>query len=232
MANVSMIIIANILLCTISQSLQLPSASKDEISSLQEKLQEERAKREDLENGLEKMTSIVYELLKSVNKLTKEYVSKEDIELIKKGLSQNEEKLKEIAGKQNDANVFDNKLSNVYETIRDSKESVTAVVEDALDTMNKKFEDLKTNMMEKLESKVKRSNDVGKFVSEESFEVVARDVEKLKKLPETLTSQMDQSYSKLSKGMSKSTITRDEFARFQLSVARDTSQLRVSVQQL
>ena len=98
--------------------------------------------------------------------------------------------------------------------------------------MNKKFEDLKTNMMEKLESKVKRSNDVGKFVSEESFEVVARDVEKLKKLPETLTSQMDQSYSKLSKGMSKSTITRDEFARFQLSVARDTSQLRVSVQQL
>jgi len=81
-------------------------------------------------------------------------------------------------------------------------------------------------MMEKLESKVKRSNDFGKFVSEESFEVVARDVEKLKKLPETLTSQIDQSYSKLSKGTSKSTITRDEFARFQLSVARDTSQLR------
>jgi len=226
MANVNMIIIATILLCMFSQSLQLPSASQDDISSLQEKLQEERAKREDLENGLEKMTSIVYELLKSVNKLTKEYVSKEDIELIKKGLSQNEEKLKEIAGKQNNANVFDNKLSNVYETIRDSKESVTAVVEDALDTMNKKFEDLKTNMMEKLESKVKRSNDVGKFVSEESFEAVARDVEKLKKLPETLTSQIDQSYSKLSKGTSKSTITRDEFARFQLSVARDTSQLR------
>merc|ERR1719153_782506 len=92
--------------------------------------------------------------------------------------------------------------------------------------MNKKFDDLKSDMMSKLESKVKRSNEGGKFVSEEAFEVVAREVESLKEFPEKLNAKVEQTYSKLSEGKTEQTITRNEFAQFQLIVARDTSHLR------
>lgn len=210
---------------------QIINSSQLDVTSLQAELIAEKSKREKLEQDLEKMTSLVYDLLKSVNKLTKEYASKSDIERIKENLEENEAKLDQISNK----NVADNggadidldkKLSKVFETISDSKDSVTAVVEDALYAMNKKFEDLKSEMMAKLESKVKRSNEAGKFVSEEAFEIVARQVDKLKDLPTSLNEKVEKSYTELSKGMSKDTITRDEFAEFQLNVARDTSHLR------
>ena len=231
-------LVALMLSCMLDSSFQMPAedqirlAAPTDITSLQAKLLEEQSKREKLESDLEKMTSLVYELLKSVNKLTKEYASKADIEEIKDSLTQNEAKLGEIANKQEEGNGrsdadLNNKLTGVFDSIKDSKDSVTAVVEDALYRMNKKFDDLKSDMLSKLESKVKRSNEAGKFVSEESFEVVARQVEALKGLPESLNAKVDQTYSKLSKGMGMSTITRDEFAKFQLNVARDTSHLRV-----
>eukprot|EP00090_Calanus_glacialis_P020878 TRINITY_DN32214_c0_g1_i1.p1 TRINITY_DN32214_c0_g1~~TRINITY_DN32214_c0_g1_i1.p1 ORF type:complete len:415 (+),score=106.51 TRINITY_DN32214_c0_g1_i1:48-1292(+) len=230
-------LVALMLSCMLDSSFQMPAedqirlAAPTDITSLQEELLEEKSKREKLESDLEKMTSLVYELLKSVNKLTKEYASKADIEEIKDSLTQNEAKLGEIANKQEEGNGrsdadLNNKLTGVFDSIKDSKDSVTAVVEDALYTMNKKFDDLKSDMLSKLESKVKRSNEAGKFVSEESFEVVARQVEALKGLPESLNAKVDQTYSKLSKGMGMSTITRDEFAKFKLNVARDTSHLR------
>jgi len=202
--------------------------SQNIISSLKEKLTMEQSKREKLEGDLEKLNSLVFELLKSVNKLTKEYVSKSDIENIQSSLAQTEEKLSEIVQKQEESSNedLDSKLNSVFDSIRDSKDSVSAVVEDALYTMNKKFDDLKSDMMSKLESKVKRSNEPGKYVSEEAFEVVAREIEALKDLPSTLNAKVEDTYSKLSKGMSTETITRDEFAQFQLNVARDTSHLR------
>jgi len=210
---------------------QMPTDSEDQsdVTSLTEKLQEEKGKREKLEGDLEKITSLVYELLKSVNKLTKEYVSKKDIEDIKNGLAKNEKKLGEIVKKQEENSSdgdIDSKISVVFDSIRDSKDSVTAIVEDALYSMNKKFDDLKSDMMSKLESKVKRSNEGGKFVSEEAFEVVAREVESLKEFPEKLNAKVEQTYSKLSEGKTEQTITRNEFAQFQLIVARDTSHLR------
>ena len=233
-------LVTALLSCMLDTSFQMPAenqiimASQLDVTYLQAELLEEKSKREKLEQDLEKMTSLVYDLLKSVNKLTKEYASKSDIEKIKENLEQNEAKLDQISNKNVDENGgadidLDKKLSKVFERISDSKDSVTAVVEDALYAMNKKFEDLKSEMMEKLESKVKRSNEAGKFVSEESFEIVARQVDKLKDLPKSLNEKVEKSYTELSKGMSKDTITRDEFAEFQLSVARDTSHLRVSL---
>ena len=221
-----------LLSCMLDPCLQMPTDAEDQsdVTSLNEKLQEEKNRREKLEGDLEKITSLVYELLKSVNKLTKEYVSKKDIEDIKKGLAKNEEKLGEIVKKQEENNSdedINSKINVVFDSIRDSKDSVTAIVEDALYSMNKKFDDLKSDMMSKLESKVKRSNEAGKFVSEEAFEAMAREVESLKQFPDKLNAKVEQTYSKLSEGKREKTITRDEFAQFQLIVARDTSHLRV-----
>ena len=210
--------------------MRTDSEDQSDVTSLTEKLQEEKGKREKLEGDLEKITSLVYELLKSVNKLTKEYVSKKDIEDIKNGLAKNEKKLGEIVKKQEENNSdgdIDSKISVVFDSIRDSKDSVTAIVEDALYSMNKKFDDLKSDMMSKLESKVKGSNEGGKFVSEEAFKVVAGEVESLKEFPEKLNAKVEKTFSKLSEGKTEQTITRDEFAQFQLLVARDTSHLRV-----
>lgn len=221
-------------------SLQMPTeneiqlASQIDVTSLQADLLEEQSKRMKLEGDLEKMTALVFELLKSVNKLTKEYVTKADIEEIKESLGKNDAKVDEIASKQEEmvqgtggSEVdIDSKLRGVFESISDSKDSVTAVVEDALYTMNKKFDNLKSDIMAKLESKVKRGTEGGKFVTEETFEIVARQVDALKELPKSLNEIVDKSYSQLSQGMSQSTITRDEFAQFQLNVARDTSNLR------
>jgi len=233
-------LVATLLSCMVLPSFQMPAenqiqmASQLDVSSLQAELLEEKAKREKLESDLEKMTSLVYELLKSVNKLTKEYASKSDIEEIQDSLEQNKAKVDAITKKQEEQGqgngdseeTIDKKLRSVFESISDSKDSVTAVVEDALFTMNKKFDDLKSEVIAKLDSKVKRGTEGGKFVTEDSFDIVARQVDALKDLPKTLTAIVDKSYSELSQGMSQATITRDEFAQFQLSVARDTSQLR------
>eukprot|EP00092_Neocalanus_flemingeri_P028443 GFUD01030885.1.p1 GENE.GFUD01030885.1~~GFUD01030885.1.p1 ORF type:complete len:415 (+),score=118.63 GFUD01030885.1:158-1402(+) len=234
------VLVAALISCMLEPSLQMPAeneiqlASQIDVTSLQADLLEEQSKRMKLEGDLEKMTALVFELLKSVNKLTKEYVTKADIEEIKESLGKNDAKVEEIASKQeemvqgkggSDVDI-DSKLRGVFESISDSKDSVTAVVEDALYTMNKKFDNLKSDIMAKLESKVKRGTEAGKFVTEETFEIVARQVDALKELPKSLNEIVDKSYSQLSQGMSQSTITRDEFAQFQLNVARDTSHLR------
>ena len=49
---------------------QIIMASQLDVSSLQAELFAEKSKREKLEQDLEKITSLVYDLLKSVNKLT------------------------------------------------------------------------------------------------------------------------------------------------------------------
>jgi len=235
---ISCYIVLTLISCQLEKTFQMPqenevSADLSDVVALKAELLEERSKREKLENDLEKMTSLVYDLLKSVNKLTKEFVSRSDIDQIKESLLKTEEKVDQISNKQEEivqgsggSEVdIDRKLKTVFESISDSKDSVTAVVEDALYTMNKKFDNLKSDIMAKLETKVKREQR-GKFVKEEDFDIVARQVEKLKDLPKSLNEIVDKSYSKMSQGMSKSGISREEFAQFQLNVARDTSHLR------
>jgi len=235
---ISCYIVLTLISCQLEKTFQMPqenevSADLSDVVALKAELLEEKSKREKLENDLEKMTSLVYDLLKSVNKLTKEFVSRSDIDQIKESLLKTEEKVDQISNKQEEivqgsggSEVdIDRKLKTVFESISDSKDSVTAVVEDALYTMNKKFDNLKSDIMAKLETKVKREQR-GKFVKEEDFDIVARQVEKLKDLPKSLNEIVDKSYSKMSQGMSKSGISREEFAQFQLNVARDTSHLR------
>ena len=52
----------------------------------------------------------------------------------------------------------------------------------------------------------------GKFVTEAAFDVITQKLEKLENLPVNVTNS----------------VTKNEFAKFQLSVARDTALIRVS----
>merc|ERR1711997_1049601 len=113
----------------------------------------------------------------------------------------------------------------MFQTIRDSKDSLTAVLEDAMMSVDKKIEDLQEEIVDKLEKKVKRQGR-GKFVSEETFDLVARQVEELNKLPESLNASVAQTYTDIKANMARMTITREEFSAFQLSVARDTCKTR------
>merc|ERR1712241_148589 len=90
-------------------------------------------------------------------------------------------------------------------------------------SVDKKIEDLQEKIVDKLEKKVKRQGR-GKFVSEETFDLVARQVEELSKLPESLKASVAQTYTNITANINS--ITREEFAAFQLSVARDTCKTR------
>ena len=59
-------------------------------------------------------------------------------------------------------------FQTMFQTIRDSKDSVTAVLEDALRSVDKKIEDLQEDIVDKLEKKVKRE-ERGKFASSTSL---------------------------------------------------------------
>ena len=153
-----------------------------------------------LETELNSTRDIVHEMLGSVNKLSKQsLISKTEFENIKANLDLQTEKI----------------------------EDISALMEDALRSVDKKIEDLQEDIVDKLEKKVKRQ-ERGKFVSEETFDIVARQVEELSKLPESLNASVARTYTDITANINRMTITREEFAAFQLSVARDTCKTRVS----
>ena len=126
---------------------------------------------------------------------------------------------------------MEQRFQTMFETIRDSKDSLNAVLEEAMRSVDKKIEDLQEKIVDKLEKKVKRQGR-GKFVSEETFDLVARQVEELNKLPESLNASVAKTYTDITANLNRMTITREEFAAFQLSVARDTCKTRVSQYEL
>ena len=67
----------------------------------------------------------------------------------------------------------------------------------------------------------------GKFVTEAAFDILARKLDKLESLPRNLSEAVSKTFSNMSEDLSRSTITKNEFASFQLVVARDTSHIRV-----
>ena len=169
-------------------------------------------------------------MLGSVNKLSKQsLVSMTELENIKANIDLQADRIEDISRRQQTGGEenIEGRIETIFQTIRESKDSVTAVLEDALRSVDKKIEDLKEEIVDKLEKKVKRQ-ERGKFVSEETFDLVARQVEELSKLPESLNASVARTYTDITANLNRMTITREEFAAFQLSVARDTCKTRVS----
>jgi len=181
-----------------------------------------------LETELESTKHIVHEMLGSVNKLSKQsLVSKTELQNLKANIELQADKIDDISRRQQTegGENMERRFQTMFETIRDSKDSVNAVLEEAMRSVDKKIEDLQEEIVDKLEKKVKRQGR-GKFVSEETFDLVARQVEELNKLPESLNASVAQTYTAITANLNRMTITREEFAAFQLSVARDTCKTR------
>ena len=210
--NIHRIVLLEMLLASICFSL--PTDSK--VSSLETELQSTK--------------NIVHEMLASVNKLSKQsLVSKTELENIKANVELQANKINDISRRQQSGGGenLERRFQTMIKTIRDSKDSVTAVLEEALRSVDRKIEDLQAEIVEKLEKKVKRQ-ERGKFVTEDTFDLVARQVVELRKLPESLNASVARTYSDMTANLNRMTITRQEFASFQLSVARDTCRTRVS----
>ena len=96
-----------------------------------------------LETELSSTKASLMEILKSISILSKEYVHKNDIEglLNLKNNSHTEEEL-------------DIKFMSLNEQINDSKSKLTDIVQNAVDSLEKKFVVLKDDLSHKLDKKV------------------------------------------------------------------------------
>ena len=163
---------------------------------------------EQIEKELVETKSSLVEILKTITIISKEYVHKDQIEKLQN---------------QDDAsNELDIKFMSLNEQINDSKKQLTNFVHKAVNALEKQFVTLKDDLSHKLDKKVKRDHD-RKFVTEEKFATVSKQVEKLQTLPLNISRHVNA----LSEDLSASTITRNEFAKFQLTVARDTARVKV-----
>ena len=166
---------------------------------------------EQLEKELVETKSSLVEILKTISIISKEYVHNDQIERIIK-----------LQNQENGSDELDIKFMSLNEQINDSKKELTNFVHKAVSTLEKQFATLKDDLSYKLDKKVKRDHD-RKFVTEEKFATVSKKVEKLQTLPLNISHHVNA----LTKDLTASTITRNEFAKFQLTVARDTALVKV-----
>lgn len=166
---------------------------------------------EQIEKELVETKSSLVEILKTITIISKEYVHKDQIE-----------KLMKLQNQDDASNELDIKFMSLNEQINDSKKQLTNFVHKAVNALEKQFVTLKDDLSHKLDKKVKRDHD-RKFVTEEKFATVSKQVEKLQTLPLNISRHVNA----ISEDLSASTITRNEFAKFQLTVARDTARVKV-----
>ena len=172
---------------------------------------------EQLENELVETKSSLVEILKTVSIISKEFVHKDQIDRLIKLKSLNEDASDEL----------DIKFMSLNEQINDSKKQLSNFVHEAVTSLEKQFVRLKDDLSHKLDKKVKRDHD-RKFVTEDKFATVSQQVQKLQSLPLNISWQVNA----LSENLTESTITRNEFAKFQLTVARDTARVKVNIRHL
>lgn len=151
-----------------------------------------------IEKELVETKSSLVEILKAVSIISKEFFHKNEIEQLIN--SQNQEDL---------SDKIDIKFMSLNEQINDAKNQLTNFVHTAVDSKEKKFAMIRKDFSHKHHKKVK-SNQDEKFVSEEKFQI----------LPFNISQHVNALTDNL-------TITRDEFAKFQLSVARDMAHVKV-----
>ena len=117
--------------------------------------------------------------------------------------------------------MLDIKFMSLNKQINRSQKQLTNYVHKAVNSQKKQFSTLKEDLS-KLDKKVESDHEK-KFVTEEKFQAVSEQVEKLQKLP--LNSSWN--VNELSKDLTENTIIRKEFSKFQLTVARDTARVKV-----
>ena len=159
---------------------------------------------EQIEKELVETKSSLVEILKSVSIISKEFVHKDQIEKL---ISEND--------------MLDIKFMSLNKQINRSQKQLTNYVHKAVNSQKKQFSTLKEDLS-KLDKKVESDHEK-KFVTEEKFQTVSEQVEKLQKLP--LNSSWN--VNELSKDLTENTIIRKEFSKFQLTVARDTARVKV-----
>ena len=159
---------------------------------------------EQIEKELVETKSSLVEILKTVSIISKQFVHKDQIEQL---ISENDE--------------LDIKFMSLNKQIDRSKKQLSNFVHTAVNSQEKQFSTLKEDIS-KLDKKVKSDHE-RKFVTEEKFQAVFEQVEKLQKLPLNISWNVNA----LSEDLTESTIIRKEFAKFQLTVARDTARGKV-----
>ena len=159
---------------------------------------------EQIEKELVETKSSLVEILKSVSIISKEFVHKDQIEKL---ISEND--------------MLDIKFMSLNKQINRSQKQLTNYVHKAVNSQKKQFSTLKEDLS-KLDKKVESDHEK-KIVTEEKFQAVSEQVEKLQKLP--LNSSWN--VNELSKDLTENTIIRKEFSKFQLTVARDTARVKV-----
>ena len=149
----------------------------------------------------------------TVSTFSKEFVHKDQIEwLINPQKNQNQEDISDD---------LDIKFMNLNKQVNDSEKQLTDFVHAAVKSLEKQFATLKKDLSHKLDKKVKKSNHDRNFVSEDKFQTVSKQIEKLQ---QTLRLNILQHVNGLTDNL---TITRNEFAKFQLTFARDMARVKV-----
>ena len=189
-----------------SSSLLLLLSSLHAAVSLPSEMISTELRLSQLETELESTRSTLLEILKSVSILSKQYVHTDEGVRLKT------------------TEDIDMKIEQLQMKIDENKENVTGVVLAAVDTLQKKFDDLKDDLSFQLENMVKRAVG-GKFLTEESFEEISRKVQKLQDLPNSIM----ESVNKIKLDLPKTAITKEEFSSFQLAVVRDLATVKVKV---
>ena len=159
---------------------------------------------EQIEKELVETKSSLVEILKTVSIISKEFVHKDQIEKL---ISEND--------------LLDIKFMSLNKQINRSQKQLTNIVHTAVNSQEKQFSTLKEDLS-KLDKKVKSDHEK-KFVTEDKFQAVSEQVKKLQKLPLNISWNVNE----LSEDLTESTIIRKEFAKFQLTVARDTARGKV-----
>ena len=168
---------------------------------------------EQIEKELLETKSSLVEILMTVSTISKEFVHKDQIEwLINPQKNQNQEDISDD---------LDIKFMNLNKQVNDSEKQLTDFVHAAVKSLEKQFATLKKDLSHKLDKKVKKSNHDRNFVSEDKFQTVSKQIEKLQ---QTLRLNILQHVNGLTDNL---TITRNEFAKFQLTFARDMARVKV-----
>ena len=155
---------------------------------------------EQIEKELVETKSSLVEILKSVSIISKEFVHKDQIEKL---ISEND--------------MLDIKFMSLNKQINRSQKQLTNYVHAAVNSQEKQFSTLKEDLS-KLDKEVKGDHEK-KFVTEDKFQAVSEQVEKLQKHPLNISWNVN--------ALTENTIIRKEFSKFQVTVARDTARVKV-----
>ena len=162
-----------------------------------------------LESELTSIKSSLMETLKSVSILSKESVHKND-----------REGPIDLQNNSHTEGELEIKFMSLNEQINDSKSKLTEIVQN-VDSLEKKFVLLTDGLSHKLH-RLQDKREHGTKVTEDNFERVSKQVEKLQSSPLNISNDDN---DEISQDLTIAKI-RNEFSKFQLTVARDTAGIK------